>query len=100
MTNDSFAQSFAPVLVHVARSVSVTRAEVGGDVADVSPELALDDTRIPHGVEVFSARPPLENLITPAVILERHMERLVDVTHPMAEEFQRREPVRRRRISL
>jgi hypothetical protein len=51
-------------------------------------------------MEVVSAWTLFNNGVAPAVVFERHMERLVDIAHPMAEEFQRREPVHLRRAGL
>jgi hypothetical protein len=83
-----------------ALGIRYARAELGGDVSDVSPELPLNDARIPDGMEVVSAWSLFNNGVASAVVCERHMERLVDIAHPMAEEFQRREPVHRRRAGL
>jgi hypothetical protein len=69
-------------------------------VSDVSPELPFNDARIPDGIEVVSAWTLFNNGVASAVVFERHMERLVDIAHPMAEEFQRRKPVHLRRAGL
>jgi hypothetical protein len=76
------------------------RADLGGDLSDVFPELALDDIGIPHGMEVPCAWPLFMDGGAVSVVLERHMERLVGISHPMAEVFQRREPVHPRSTDL
>jgi hypothetical protein len=62
-------------------------AKLGGDMADVSPGPALSDTRVPHGIELFAARPLVKGRITPAVVFERRVERLVHIAHRWARHF-------------
>jgi hypothetical protein len=40
-------------------------------------------------VEAVEARPEFPNLVASPVVLERHMERLVEVSDPVTEELQR-----------
>src|SRR5262245_42108801 len=76
-------------------------AEFRGNVLDVCAQLLLDDTRIPHRMEVLDRRLVLRTgplgvtLIAASVSSERDMERLVDITNPVPEEFERRELVSR-----
>jgi hypothetical protein len=52
-------------------------------------EFALDDAGVPYAVEVVEARAGLLDLPASPVILKRHVQRLVKVADPVAEELQR-----------
>ena len=77
------------------------RAELGGDVCRMSRPILRSMMQASH----TAWRPPLhgprsKDRIATAVFYERHVGRLVDIPHPMAEVFQRREPVHLRRTGL
>ena len=64
-------------------------AKLGGNIRVIEPDLLLDDASVPDGMEIgFGACPLNRNEVSAAVIVEGHMQGLMDVANPMPEAFE------------
>lgn len=73
--------------------VSNLGAKPGGDGRIIEPDLLFDDASVPDGVKIKAAWPVNGDEVSAAVIVERDVERLVNVAHPMTKALEETELV-------